>query len=57
MCLEKSLLYLNPNNENIPFHVSFDIDALEPSLAPGTGTTARGGLTYKESHYIMRRMN
>jgi arginase len=30
--------------------ISFDVDALDPILAPGTGTTVRGGLTYREMH-------
>lgn len=32
--------------------VSFDIDALDPFFAPGTGTKVRGGLTYREGHLI-----
>ena len=31
-------------------HVSFDIDVLDPEVAPGTGTTKPGGLTYREAH-------
>lgn len=31
-------------------HVSFDIDALDPGHAPGTGTRKKGGLTYREAH-------
>lgn len=34
-------------------HVSFDIDAVDPSIAPGTGTTKQGGLTYREAHYCL----
>lgn len=30
--------------------VSFDVDCLDPILAPGTGTAVRGGLTYREAH-------
>ena len=30
--------------------ISFDVDALDPFLAPGSGTTVRGGLTYREAH-------
>lgn len=32
--------------------VSFDVDALDPVLAPGTGTAVRGGLTYREGHLL-----
>lgn len=31
-------------------HVSFDVDVLDPEVAPGTGTTKPGGLTYREAH-------
>ena len=34
-------------------HVSFDLDALDPSVAPGVGTPVPGGLTYREAHLIM----
>ena len=36
-----------------PIHLSFDVDALDPSVAPATGTPVRGGLTFREGHYIM----
>lgn len=32
--------------------ISFDVDALDPILAPGTGTAVRGGLTYREMHVM-----
>lgn len=32
--------------------VSFDIDSLDPALAPGTGTSVRGGLSYREGHLL-----
>ncbi|PWN43647.1 arginase [Ceraceosorus guamensis] len=35
-----------------PIHLSFDVDALDPSVAPSTGTPVRGGLTFREGHYI-----
>ena len=31
-------------------HVSFDIDSIDPKVAPGTGTQKSGGLTYREAH-------
>jgi len=30
--------------------ISFDVDVLDPVLAPGTGSAVRGGLTYREAH-------
>ena len=35
-----------------PIHLSFDIDALDPTFAPTTGTPVRGGLTLREGDYI-----
>ena len=35
------------------FHVSFDLDAVDPFVAPGVGTPVRGGLSYREAHLIM----
>jgi arginase len=32
------------------FHLSFDLDALDPEVAPGVGTPVPGGLTYREAH-------
>ena len=34
-------------------HVSFDIDVLDPSVAPGTGTAKKGGFTYREAHLAL----
>lgn len=31
-------------------HVSFDLDALDPTVVPGVGTPVAGGLTYREAH-------
>jgi len=39
-----------------PLHLSFDIDACDPTVAPGTGTCSRGGLTYREAHYICEEL-
>lgn len=34
-------------------HVTFDVDAVDPSVAQGVGTPVQGGLTYREAHLIM----
>jgi arginase len=34
-------------------HVSFDLDACDPSVAPGVGTPVKGGLDYREAHMVM----
>jgi len=38
-------------------HVSFDIDFLDPSIAPGVGTTVPGGATFREAHLIMEMLH
>jgi arginase len=39
------------------YHVTFDIDALDPVVAPGSGTVVRGGLTYREAHLAMEKIS
>lgn len=34
-------------------HVSLDMDGLDPMVVPGVGTTAPGGLTYREAQLLM----
>ncbi len=34
-------------------HVSLDMDAIDPDVAPGVGTPVRGGLSYREAHLAM----
>jgi arginase len=34
-------------------HVSVDLDAVDPAVAPGVGTPVKGGLDYREAHLIM----
>ena len=38
-------------------HLSFDLDVLDPEVAPGVGTPVRGGLTYREAHLVMELIN
>ncbi len=38
-------------------HVSFDVDFLDPDVAPGVGTTVPGGATYREAHLIMEMLH
>jgi arginase len=41
---------------DVHLHVSLDADFLDPSAAPGTGTTVPGGATYREAHLIMEML-
>ena len=38
------------------YAVTFDVDALDPGDAPGSGTLVRGGLTYREAHLGMEKI-
>lgn len=49
--LERWNLWMkNAGSKNL--WISFDVDSLDPFLAPGTGTAVRGGLTYREMHLL-----
>lgn len=47
--VEMALAYIGADT---PIHLSFDIDALDPTWAAATGTPVRGGLTLREGDYI-----
>lgn len=38
-------------------HVSFDVDFLDPTIAPAVGTTVPGGATFREAHLIMELLH
>ncbi|ANA81856.1 arginase [Paenibacillus glucanolyticus] len=38
-------------------HLSFDIDSVDPKIAPGTGTPVQGGLSYREAHLAMEMLS
>lgn len=50
--MERALNDLTKHHPTRPLHLSFDIDAIDPVLAPATGTAVRGGLTFREAHYV-----
>ncbi|KAK0139443.1 Arginase-2, mitochondrial [Merluccius polli] len=54
--MEETLDHLLGSNQR-PLHLSFDIDAFDPSLAPATGTPVIGGLTYREGIYIAEEIH
>jgi arginase len=49
--MRQALTIAGQNNDGI--HLSLDMDALDPTEAPGVGTPVRGGLTYREAHLAM----
>ena len=38
-------------------HVSLDVDFLDPTIAPAVGTTAPGGITFREAHLVMELLH
>ena len=40
-------------DDNTHVHVSFDVDFLDPAIAPGVGTTVPGGPNYREAQLVM----
>ncbi|MDQ6929693.1 MAG: arginase [Candidatus Eremiobacteraeota bacterium] len=52
--MEKSLDIVGRDPRSV--HVSFDMDGIDPSEAPGTGTPVKGGLSYREAHLIMEML-
>jgi arginase len=41
------------SNGTAGFHLSYDMDSVDPHEAPGVGTPVKGGLTYREAHLAM----
>lgn len=52
--MESTINYLKEKTDGV--HLSLDLDALDPTEAPGVGTPVIGGLTYRESHLAMEML-
>ncbi|WP_195576223.1 arginase [Paenibacillus sp. 1001270B_150601_E10] len=53
--MKKALRIVSEGTDGV--HLSFDIDSIDPYEAPGTGTTVRGGVTYREAHFALEAMH
>ena len=40
----------------MPIHLSYDVDAIDPSVTPATGTPVVGGLSYREGMFIAEHL-
>ena len=49
--MKKALARITDGTDYV--HVSVDLDAVDPTVAPGVGTPVKGGLDYREAHLIM----
>lgn len=52
-CMDEALERANDGTGG--FHLSLDLDALDPRVAPGVGTPVQGGLTYREGHLVCEK--
>ena len=53
ICMDEALTRAEAGTAG--FHLSLDLDALDPRLAPGVGTPVQGGLTYREGHLVCEK--
>ena len=53
-CMDEAIAIVS--RATIGYGVTFDVDALDPGDAPGSGTLVRGGLTYREAHLGMEKI-
>ncbi len=53
--LRRFLERVSENNGRL--HVSFDVDFLDPAIAPAVGTCVPGGATYREAHLVMEMLH
>lgn len=52
--MEETISYLKERTDGV--HLSFDLDGINPSEAPGVGTPVIGGVTYRESHLALEML-
>ncbi|RYY00476.1 arginase [bacterium] len=50
-CTRQAIKIASP--EKNPIHLSFDIDGLDATIIPGTGTPVMGGITLREAHLML----
>lgn len=52
--MQETIEYLRERTDGV--HLSFDLDGIDPSEAPGVGTPVIGGVTYRESHLALEML-
>lgn len=52
-CMDEALARANDGTAG--FHLSFDLDSVDPRFAPGVGTPVHGGLTNREAHLVCEK--
>jgi len=56
MGMEKTMKIVNKVLKNTPTYLTFDIDGIDPTFAPGTGTPEVGGFSVREAQLIIREL-
>ncbi|MES1912825.1 MAG: hypothetical protein MHM6MM_005042 [Cercozoa sp. M6MM] len=54
--MQRVVSHLTEDGER-PLHLSFDVDAVDPLYVPATGTAVRGGLSFREAHFICEELH
>jgi len=54
---EKSMQIINDVLGDTPAYLTFDVDGIDPTFAPGTGTPEVGGFSVREAQLIIRQLN
>src|SRR5260370_39307145 len=54
VCMDEAIAIAKQGSAG--YCVTFDVDALDPRDAPGSGTLVRGGLSYREAHLAMEKI-
>ena len=54
VCVDEALERATDGTDG--FQLSFDLDVIDPLVAPGVGTPVPGGLTYREAHLICEKV-
>lgn len=52
--MKETIKYLKKKTDGV--HLSFDLDGIDPNVAPGVGTPVPGGVTYRESQLAMEML-
>jgi arginase len=52
-CMDEAIARVTSGT--VGFHLSFDLDGIDPMVAPGVGTPVAGGLTYREAHLVCEK--
>lgn len=52
-CIDEAIARATAGTAGV--HISFDLDCIDPQIAPGVGTPVRGGITYREAHLVCEK--